>query len=212
MKAFSKFNREIKYLLAVIDVFSKYGWLIPLKDKKGTSIASALKTIFKERKPGRMWVDKGKEFYKLLNLSTPFKPSDAATKKYVDNIKSISNESINRLSRLYNTLDKTQEENKEEISKTQEEISKTQQEINEKINETQQEINKIQEEINKIQEEINEKIDNALCDAPDPVNPQDGATKEYIDKINSLLNASIIKLSQLYITLSGTVDEYKEKN
>ena len=58
MQAFSKFNRGIKYLLAVIDVFSKYGWLIPLKDKTG-----ALKTIFKERQPEKMWVDKGKEFY-----------------------------------------------------------------------------------------------------------------------------------------------------
>ena len=63
MQAFSKFNRGIKYLLAVIDVFSKYGWLIPLKDKTGKSVAEALKTISKERKPEKMWVDKGKEFY-----------------------------------------------------------------------------------------------------------------------------------------------------
>ena len=63
MQAFSKFNRGIKYLLAVIDVFSKYGYLVPLKDKTGKSVASALKTIFKERKPGKMWVDKGKELY-----------------------------------------------------------------------------------------------------------------------------------------------------
>ena len=63
MQAFSKFNRGVKYLLAVIDVFSKYGWLIPLKDKTGKSVASALKTIFEERKPKKMWVDKGKEFY-----------------------------------------------------------------------------------------------------------------------------------------------------
>ena len=61
MQAFTKFNRGVKYLLAVI--FSKYGWLIPLKDKTGKSVASALKTIFKERKPEKMWVDKGKEFY-----------------------------------------------------------------------------------------------------------------------------------------------------
>ena len=54
MQAFSKFNHGIKYLLAVIDVFSKYGWLIPLKDKTGKSVASALKTIFKERKPEKM--------------------------------------------------------------------------------------------------------------------------------------------------------------
>ena len=63
MQAFSKFNCGVKYLLVVIDVFSKYGWLIPLKDKTGKSVASALKTIFKERKPEKMWVDKGKEFY-----------------------------------------------------------------------------------------------------------------------------------------------------
>ena len=63
MQAFSKFNRGVKYFLAVIDVFSKYGWLIPLKDKTGKSVASVLKTIFEERKPEKMWVDKGKEFY-----------------------------------------------------------------------------------------------------------------------------------------------------
>ena len=63
MQVFAKFNRGIKYLLAVIDVFSKYRWLIPLKDKTGKSVASALKTIFKERKPEKMSVDKGKEFY-----------------------------------------------------------------------------------------------------------------------------------------------------
>ena len=63
MQAFSKLNRGVKYLLAVIDILSKYGWLIPLKDKTGKSVASALKTIFKERKPEKIWVDKGKEFY-----------------------------------------------------------------------------------------------------------------------------------------------------
>ena len=63
MKAFSKFNKGFNFLLLVIDIFSKYGWIIPLKDKTGKSVASALKTIFKERKPGKMWVDKGKEFY-----------------------------------------------------------------------------------------------------------------------------------------------------
>ena len=63
MRVFSKFNRGIKYLLAVINIFSKYSWLIPLKDKTDKSVASALKTIFKERKPEKMWVDKGKEFY-----------------------------------------------------------------------------------------------------------------------------------------------------
>ena len=106
-------------------------------------------------------------FKKLLNLSTPSEPFDAATKKYVDNIKSILNESINSLSQLYISLGKTQKENKEKISKTQEEINKTQEEINERIDKT--------------QKEINEKIDNALFDLPDPLNPKDVPTKEYVN-------------------------------
>ena len=63
MQAFFKFSCGIKYLPAVIDVFSKYGWLIPLRNKTGKSVASALKTIFKERKPEKIWVDKGKVFH-----------------------------------------------------------------------------------------------------------------------------------------------------
>ena len=63
MQAFSKFNRGIKYLLAVIEVFSIYDWLVLLKNKMEKSVASALNTTFKERKPEKMWVDKGKEFY-----------------------------------------------------------------------------------------------------------------------------------------------------
>ena len=48
----------------VIDVFSKYGWIVPLKDKKGESVTIAFKSIFKEgRRPQYLWVDKGKEFY-----------------------------------------------------------------------------------------------------------------------------------------------------
>ena len=63
MQAFSKFNQGFKYLLAVICIFSKYGWLVPLKDKTGKSVASAFNKIFKDRKPEKLWVDKGKEFY-----------------------------------------------------------------------------------------------------------------------------------------------------
>ena len=63
MTAFNKFNKGIKYLLTVIDVFSKYGWIVPLKNKTGSEVAKALRQIFKERKPSKLWVDKGKEFY-----------------------------------------------------------------------------------------------------------------------------------------------------
>lgn len=63
MKSFEKFNKGVKYLLTVIDVFSKYGWIVPLKNKSGAEVAKALKRIFKEREPDKLWVDKGKEFY-----------------------------------------------------------------------------------------------------------------------------------------------------
>ena len=63
MRAFSKDNNGVNFLLLVIDTFSKYGWIVPLKNKKGKTVAEALKTIFKERKPEKLWTDKGKEFY-----------------------------------------------------------------------------------------------------------------------------------------------------
>ena len=64
MQQFSKWNKGYRYLLMVIDVFSKYGWIVPLKDKKGESVTEAFKSIFKEgRRPQYLWVDKGKEFY-----------------------------------------------------------------------------------------------------------------------------------------------------
>ena len=63
MRVFSKYNDGVTFLLLVIDIFSKYGWAIPLKNKEGKTVAEALKTIFKERKPEKLWTDKGKEFY-----------------------------------------------------------------------------------------------------------------------------------------------------
>ena len=64
MQSLSKYNKGIKYLLYAIVLFSKYAWVIPLKDKKGTSIVNAFKKIISEgRKPNKIWVDKGSEFY-----------------------------------------------------------------------------------------------------------------------------------------------------
>ena len=58
-------QQSISYLLCVIDVFSKYAWVVPLKDKKGVSIFKAFEKILNEseRKPNKIWVDKGSEFY-----------------------------------------------------------------------------------------------------------------------------------------------------
>ena len=65
MKLLSKFNEGFRFLLCVIDIFSKYAWVIPLKDKNGISIINAFQIILKEsnRKPNKIWVDKGSEFY-----------------------------------------------------------------------------------------------------------------------------------------------------
>ena len=64
MQSLSKYNEGIKYLLCVIDLFSKYAGVIPMKDKKGTSIVNAFKKIIsRRRKPNKIWVDQGSEFY-----------------------------------------------------------------------------------------------------------------------------------------------------
>ena len=63
LSAFKDYNEGYTFLLLVIDTFSKYGYLIPLKNKKGETVAKALKNIFKERKPEKLWTDKGREFY-----------------------------------------------------------------------------------------------------------------------------------------------------
>ena len=64
MQSLSRYNKRIKYLLCAIDLFSKYAWVVPIKDKKGTSIVNAFQKIISEgRKPNKIWVDQGSEFY-----------------------------------------------------------------------------------------------------------------------------------------------------
>ena len=65
MQLLNKYNKGIRFLLCVIDIFSKYAWVVPLKDKKGVSIVTAFESILKQsnRKPNKIWVDKGSEFY-----------------------------------------------------------------------------------------------------------------------------------------------------
>ena len=45
MKLISKFNKETKFLLYVIDIFGKYAWVVPLKDKEGKTIAVVFKIV-----------------------------------------------------------------------------------------------------------------------------------------------------------------------
>ena len=65
MELMRKFNKGFRFLLCIIDIFNKYAWVIPLKDEKGVSIVNTFQKILKEsnRKPNKIWVDKGSEFY-----------------------------------------------------------------------------------------------------------------------------------------------------
>ena len=50
--------------MCAIDFFSKYAWVIPIKDKKGVSIVNAFQNIISERKkPNKIWSDQGSKFY-----------------------------------------------------------------------------------------------------------------------------------------------------
>ena len=73
MQLIIKFNKGFRFLLCAIDTFSKYAWVVPLKDKKVASIVNTFQKILddsnrseaksKRRKPNKIWVDKGSEFY-----------------------------------------------------------------------------------------------------------------------------------------------------
>ena len=65
MQLISKHNKGIRYLFFVIDLFSKHPWVVLLKDKNGLSIVDAFQSILKKsnRKPNKIWVDQGSEFY-----------------------------------------------------------------------------------------------------------------------------------------------------
>ena len=65
MQLISKFNKGFRFLLSVIDIYSKYAWVVPLNDKKGVSFVNAFQSILNKsnRKPNKIWVDKGSKFY-----------------------------------------------------------------------------------------------------------------------------------------------------
>ena len=65
MQLISKFNNGFRFLFCVIDIFSKYACVVPLKDNKGVSIVNSFQKILDDsnRKLNKIWVDKGSEFY-----------------------------------------------------------------------------------------------------------------------------------------------------
>ena len=67
MQLLIKFNKGFRFVLCVIDIFSKYAWVTPLRDKKGLSIVNAFQIILQDsrRKPNKIWVDKRSKFYNI---------------------------------------------------------------------------------------------------------------------------------------------------
>ena len=65
MQLISNFNKGFRFLLCVIDIYSKYAWVVLLKYKKCVSIVNAFQSVLNKskRNPEKIWVDKGGEFY-----------------------------------------------------------------------------------------------------------------------------------------------------
>ena len=65
MQLTSKLNKVFRFLLCVIDIYSKYTWVIPLEYQKGISITNVFQKTLDEskRRPNKIWADKGSEFY-----------------------------------------------------------------------------------------------------------------------------------------------------
>ena len=116
----SKPDAGYKYILTIMDGYTRYAWTVPLKDKKGETVANAFKDVMKKsnRKPNKLWVDQGKEFYNqhMYNLFK-FKNKDVLEKdengEYKNQIYSVFNTQknplIERLNRtILNKLSKQQ--------------------------------------------------------------------------------------------------------
>ena len=100
MQLIIKFNKEFRFLLCVIDIFSKYAWVVPLKDKKGVSIVIAFQKILKQsnRKQNKISVGKGSEFYNnffkkwlqdndIANYSTHNEEKSVVAERFIRTIK-----------------------------------------------------------------------------------------------------------------------------
>ena len=62
---FARHNKNYRFILVVLDIFSRFAWARPLKNKSGVSVAKAFEDIISEsdKKPHKVWSDRGTEFY-----------------------------------------------------------------------------------------------------------------------------------------------------
>ena len=101
MQKFAKLNKGYRYLLTCIDIFSKYSWVIPLKDKKGINVKNALQKIFKGRSPKFLWTDRGKEFY---NKQVQDLLNENNIKLYSTNNSEIKSSVVERFNRTFKNM------------------------------------------------------------------------------------------------------------
>ena len=101
MQKFSKLNKGYRYLLTCIDIFSKFSWVIPLKDKRGITIKQALQKIFNKRKPKFLWTDRGTEFY---NKQVQDLLNENNIKLYSTNNSEIKSAVIERFNRTFKNM------------------------------------------------------------------------------------------------------------
>ena len=100
MQLINMFNNRIRFLFCVIDIYSKYACLVPLKDKKGVTIASVFQKVLDKSdcKPNKIWVDKGSKFYNrsmklwlkdnyIEMYSTHNQEKSVAAERFITNLK-----------------------------------------------------------------------------------------------------------------------------
>ena len=102
-------EKDFKYILTVMDGYTRYAWCVPLKNKKGETVANAFKDIMKKskRKPNKLFVDEGKEFYNQHMFELfKFKKKDVLEKgengEYKNQIYSVFNASKNPVIERFN--------------------------------------------------------------------------------------------------------------
>ena len=113
MRLISRCNKGITFLLCAIDIFSKYAWDVPLKDKKGVTIVTAFQSILRQsnRKPNKIWVDEGSEFYNaffkkwlqdndIVMYSTNNEGKSAVAERFIRTLKSKIYKYITSISKM----------------------------------------------------------------------------------------------------------------
>ena len=93
-------NDGYRYLLTVIDVFSKQAWVKKLKKKEGKSVTDAFDEIFVTRKPAKLQTDKGKEF---LNATFQRRLADLGIQFYISQNEDIKASVVERFNRTFKT-------------------------------------------------------------------------------------------------------------